>query len=238
MTPFFKKSNRRRRMAWVAATVFAALLPTIVIVYKRTTTHHVDVQPNDRPVAVKLEKQREKHTCGFHALSMTYRAYGLEPAEEKLRYRLGVDIKSLVWLSDSEGSLHPDIYMMLSQDHFLIETLDPDETGTVEAFLDHLDTGHLAILLMLKGEERNMHWVVAGPADRSGKQGRTFQLFDPLEEKPGQPVPQTFFQQRVVSALLIEPANGRETLTSTKAHTEGSKELIRAGQRAAEKKKS
>ena len=67
--------------------------------------------------------QTEGFTCGVHAVHAIYRAYGLDPEEERVRWHLGVDTKAVFWMEDSTGALHPDVFMVLRQDGFEVTSL-------------------------------------------------------------------------------------------------------------------
>jgi hypothetical protein len=115
----------RRKLLSLALLISAGLAITPAIVLTRTFAiiHPAEV-PSLQPSQPLLEKQTEGFTCGVHALGTIYRAHGLDPGRERIRWRLGVDTKALWWAKDTTGALHPDVFMVLNQDFFAINSLD------------------------------------------------------------------------------------------------------------------
>lgn len=161
------------------ALVTLAMLPTAAIVISRGLASHPDVRPRATPAPLVIDPQTEPHTCGYHSLASIYRAYRLDPVAENLRYRLGVDIKSLVWKSDSRGTLHPDIFMVAAQDHLSIEPIDPQADDAIARLGDHLATGHPAMVLITRRSTGAMHWVAVDASD-----GGRLHVIDSLEAAP------------------------------------------------------
>ncbi|MEM7625855.1 MAG: hypothetical protein AAF333_09510 [Planctomycetota bacterium] len=187
---------------------------------------HADALPSALPGTPVLEKQTESFTCGVHALGTVYRAYGLDPESERIRWRLGVDTKAVFWKQDTTGALHPDMYMVLTQDYFEIGSLDMSDAASWPSLLDHLESGHLAVLLIARRENGNLHWVVATEAV-----GERVRVYDSLFEEPYLE-DEGFGSEHVVSAMLVRPTADRaQAMSSFAAHREGSSVLLAAGKR-------
>lgn len=214
---------RRQKLLTLLLVLLAGLSLTPIIVLTRTYgIMHPDVRPADRPVAMTLEEQTETFTCGYHALSTVYRAYGLDPEAERIRWRLGVDTKAVFWLADSTGTFHPDLYMVLSQDHFHVSELDLNAPEAWRKLLGHLETGHPAILLIRRPETGGMHWIVA-----TGGPGKDAQIYDSLKPEPYL-ADKKMLDESLLSALLVRPLMTDESgISSTYAHKLGSAELVR-----------
>ena len=222
---------RKRKLLTAGLLVFLGFLPTPLIIAGRTMANHPGREPLPRAGKVVAEIQTEPHTCGLHAVSSLYRAYGLDPEAERVRFRLGVDVKAVFWMEDSTGTLPPDLYMVLSQDHFRLDTVDLESRGAWSAVSEHVASGQLAILLIVRKETGGLHWVVAG----SGAETE-IAVYDSLRADAPAAVSEPFFQAQVVSAVLVRPAGSVRVLTSTEAHKMGADELLRVQGRLKERK--
>jgi hypothetical protein len=87
------------------------------------------------------EHQTEPHTCGLHTLSSIYTAYGLHVTAHDLRFRLGTDKPFTNFLTDSIGTIHPDMLRVLGQDGFRTELLFRSSTQTPARLAEHLAAG-------------------------------------------------------------------------------------------------
>jgi hypothetical protein len=65
--------------------LFGLSLTPIIIFVRTFGIRHPDNLPISKAGPAVLEKQSETFTCGVHALSAVYRAYGLDPDEERVR---------------------------------------------------------------------------------------------------------------------------------------------------------
>lgn len=214
-----------RRKWWTLTGIVAlgfSITPTIVLT-RTYAINHRDVQPSAQPGRVPLEVQTESFTCGLHALSSVYRAYGLDPAAERLRWRLGVDTKALFWMSDSTGTLHPDIEMVLAQDFFAVTALAVDSADAWNTWRTHLTTGHPALVLFAREHTGSLHWVVA-----VRNVDDQVEIYDSLVPEPYL-AGGDFLRDRVVSVLLVRPtADGGVAMPSLAAHAAGARETARA----------
>ncbi|MCC6971602.1 MAG: hypothetical protein IT434_15430 [Phycisphaerales bacterium] len=162
-------------------------------------------KPTALPAAFTPEKQTESHTCGFHALSTVYRAYGLEPEAMRLRFRLGTDKRATNFDSESLGTLHPDMLRVLAQDGFTADlVLDPKSPESIERFGAHVRSGHPAVVLV---RVTGLHWIVLAPALNESGEGETMTLVvDSLVESPTEAPLNGVISGRVLSAILISPS--------------------------------
>ena len=95
----------RHKFLSIGLLVIAGFSLTPIIIVGRTYfIAHPDASPTSNPGRPILEAQSEGHTCGVHALSTLYRAYGLDPDRERIRWRLGVDTKAVFWAKDTTGA--------------------------------------------------------------------------------------------------------------------------------------
>lgn len=212
----------------IAKLVFLALMITPIIIVTRTwLIAHAAQRPTDTPGDYVLEEQTEGFTCGLHALSTVYSAYGLDADEERLRRRMGVDIKAVFYVPDSTGTLHPDMYMVLAQDFFKINELAHyDDIGWGD-LRTHLDTGHPAVLLIKRRENGNLHWVVATRTLADDK----IEIYDSLFDEPYEETPD-FLTDHIVTAMLVKPtADGEQAMSSVDAHLAGMAALTDATKR-------
>lgn len=218
---------KRKWLVLVAVTVFGFTLTPIMVLGRTYLIIHPDTVPTAMPSALVLEAQTEGFTCGYHALSTVYRAYGLDPVAERARWRLGVDTKAVFWASDSTGALHPDLYMVFAQDHFSVRAVDLEADDAWEQLQDHLKEGHLAVLLIARPENGNLHWVTAAASGREG-----MQVFDSLLAEP-MVQGQDYWEQYVLTAIMVRPfgEDAPESLSSWAAHRAGAKELARSVKR-------
>ncbi len=149
------------------------------------------------PVAVVPDQQTEPHTCGYHSIRAVYTAYGLDPDERRLRFRLGVDKPLNNLLPDSRGTIHPDMIRVLEQDGFACRVLLPWQDGAAPLLAGHLRAGHLAIALT---RANDLHWVVL-----SRSTDEVVLVADSLVEEPYAEPLDSYLDERVYSLLLVEP---------------------------------
>ena len=128
---------------------------------------------------LKPEVQTEPHTCGFHALSSIYRAYGLDPAVLKLRFRLGTDKPLTNFMADSTGTIPADIARVIKQDGFTFTELDPADIQSRALLSAHLRAGQTALALTHKDSlTTGLHWIaIENPPHDSSS---TFLICDSL----------------------------------------------------------
>lgn len=176
-----------------------------------------------------LEQQKETDTCGLHALSTVYRAYGLDAERERLRWRLGIDTKAVLWKSDTTGALHPDMAMVLAQDHFAVESINPSLEPSWSALKTHVRSGHPAVLLITRRENEALHWVVVA----EGLQVNQVLVYDPLFEEPYFE-DRNFWDNHVITAWGIQPAEKSREISSWRAHRNGVQDLAQATKRILE----
>jgi len=218
----------RRKWATLLILTLLGLSITPIIILTRTyAIIHADAVPNQTMGEPVLEKQTESSTCGVHALSTIYRAYGLAPDAERIRWRLGIDTKALMWMSDSIGALHPDLFMVLAQDFFEATAADLSESAPAwEQLTQHLQAEKPALLLIRRRANGNLHWVAA-----AGVEGEQILIYDSLEPKPYLEGIE-FAEEHLVSALLVQPSsNGSQSVSSLRALWDGTKEMKRAASR-------
>lgn len=154
--------------------------------------------PSLIPHFTSAEVQTEPHTCGFHACSTIYKAYDLDPTEKQLRFRLGTDKRGTNFDPESLGTIHPDIVRVLTQDGFQTNVLWQPASDNGEAIKQHLTTGH-PVLAMIR--VKGLHWIVLASND----QGKT-NIYDSLKPEVEQVDTTAFVQERVLSAILVNPA--------------------------------
>lgn len=222
--------TRRRRKTAVAlgllvvlAGLSACMLPDFASQKQAGKYDPVDASLTQRPSAAALmpiaETQAEPHTCGLHAMRSLYAAYGLDPDRFELRFRLGTDQPAVRADEQSTGTLHPDLYRVLTQDGFEADPVDLDDAGAVSSIVSHLDAGQLALLVVYRG---TYHWVLAAGG---GEPGRVV-VVDSLADEPvvmgtGELV------GGALSVTLIEPADGEEPVDVADAHARGLAEMAR-----------
>lgn len=227
LTRFFKSIPRwaRSHKLFLSKLIFLALMITPVIIVTRTwLVAHAEQRPTVTPGEYVLEDQTEGFTCGLHALSTVYKAYGLDADEERLRRRMGVDIKAVFYVPDSTGALHPDMYMVLAQDFFGINEVSSCDDNGWGDLCTHLDAGHPAVLLIKRRENGNLHWVVATRT----LDGDAIEIYDSLFDEPYTETPD-FMDDHIVTAMLVKPtADGEQAMSSVDAHLAGMAALTAA----------
>ena len=218
-----------RHKIWTALIIVLGVLSItpIIIITRTWFIVHTDQRPTASPKDYALEEQSEGFTCGVHALSTVYKAYGLDPETERIRWRLGVDTKAIAWMGDSTGALHPDMWMVLVQDFFEIETLDLDSRYAWSSLHGSLDRGHPVVLLIKRRENGNLHWVVATRA----LDGNKIEIYDSLFDEPYAETPD-FLTDHIITAMLVTPTDdGEMAMSSIDAHLAGMEALNTARKR-------
>ena len=208
-----------RHKVWTAVILVLGVLSItpIIIITRTWFIVHTDQRPAALPASYALEEQTEGFTCGIHALSTVYKAYGLDPEAERIRWRLGVDTKAVAWMGDSTGALHPDMWMVLVQDFFSIHLpSDYGEAGWSE-MREHMKHGHPAVLLIKRRENGNLHWVVATRTLDDDK----IEVYDSLFDEPYAEA-SDFLTDHIVTTMLIRPSTtGEQATSSIDAHLAG-----------------
>ena len=219
---------RRHPLRFLLFVVIAQFLVTPTIIVTRAFfVGHAAVLPRDIPGETAPEIQTEGFTCGMHAIHAVYRAYGLDPEVESIRWRLGVDTKALFWLPSSTGALHPDIFMVLKQDGFDVHSIELGLPSSHDDLLAHLETGHALLLLVRRRENDALHWVAAERAP-----GESYRIVDSLFSEPYLESAE-FTDRHVVTALAVTPSGElRISIRDSLAHlSDGSKEPSRFRER-------
>ena len=200
------------------------LLPDFAGQYKAGKYEPVEqvTKPSATASAPTAESQAEPHTCGLHAMRSMYAAYGLAPDHFQLRFRLGTDEPATRVDKDSTGTLHPDLYRVLAQDGFAIDTLDLEAAVASSALQNHLAWDQLALAVVYRG---TYHWVLLGPADETDG----VIVYDSLEAEPGR-MPIEALLADALSITLIGPSTG-EPMPTSDAHALGLAEMARLYQR-------
>lgn len=154
--------------------------------------------PLKLPWPIIAEHQTEPHTCGWCSLAAVYKAYGLDPEADLLRFRLGTDKPLTNFVPSSKGTVHPDMLRVLAQDGFDAVVLRPSDESTLAALTAHLDTGHPAVVLI---KVNDFHWVVIGSRD-----GDDVIIYDSLKDEPYRKNMASYLRDEVYSLLLVKPA--------------------------------
>ncbi len=152
--------------------------------------------PTPSPAAFRAESQTEPHTCGFHSLSSTYKAYGLDPSAANLRFRLGTDVPTNLLAPDTTGTIHPDILRVLEQDGFNAEVLYSKDTFAPR-LRTHLAAGHPAMVLITVN---SWHWVLA-----CGIHNDNVVICDSLKPELYEEPLDDYLATRVHNVILIQP---------------------------------
>jgi hypothetical protein len=160
-------------------------------------------RPTGTAAALIPEVQTEPHTCGLHALSSIYRAYGLDAEQFDLRFRLGTDKPLTNFAADSTGTLPPDIERVVRQDGFILAEHDPAAPETAEHLLSHLQRGHAALVLTHKGSlTTGLHWIaLSASPDRGG----WVRVCDSLKPEPFEEDAVDLLSSRARTLYLLSP---------------------------------
>ena len=179
--------------------------------------------PSPLPTRFEVDRQDEGHTCGYHALRVIYRAYGIDTDRARLRERLGVDKPALPKDSSSLGLLHPDLLRVVAQDGFVAEIIsDPlGEVGRSE-LAEHLADHPALALVELSGGL--MHWVVL----TEFASGRVT-VVDSLADRPYQREWSDFVDEDLLSLVTLRP--GADERYRGKLHSIGALEMARIPKR-------
>ena len=187
----------------------------------------VDLDQDPRPRATagpaRPEQQTEPHTCGWHAMRSLYTAYGLDPDDFGLRFRLGTDQPAMRADKDSTGTLHPDLYRVLAQDGFVAEVFDFDRALPADHLDLHLSNNQLALAVVYRS---TYHWVLLTPGDKPGR----VRVIDSLIAEPVDTDAAAFVDE-ALSITLVRPAKPGETVSTADAHAAGLTEMRRLYQR-------
>lgn len=186
----------------VVALLILGMLLVVPRINSKTGAHHAAVRIYEGQLHdVAPEAQFESHTCGLHTIRVIYKAYGLDPDLENLRFRLGVDVPASPIEPDSTGTLQPDLLRVLVQDGFDYELLPLNDLSVATtSLLDHLKAGNMAALLISRRENGNMHWVAAQKIT-----GEKIVILDSLFPDVYREEPLSLVRECVLSCILVEP---------------------------------
>ena len=215
---------RRRPILFVILVALIALAITPTVIVTRTFfIAHAAAMPNALPGKTWPDVQTDPAGCGAHSIHAVYRAYGLDVDRENVRWRLGIDTKAVFWLGTSTGTLHPDMYMVLRQDGFDVQSMELGLDRSHDEILQHVDSGHLLILLIQRRQNGHLHWVAV-----DGREGDDYLVYDSLEKVPYRET-REFTDRFVVTAFALQPSGELRTgLWESIGHLlDGSKELGR-----------
>lgn len=189
----------------VTVAVFAPFVGFILYAWAVPLGDFAPVEPVPavgQPVAeLQPIPQTEDHTCGFLAISAIYRAYGLNPLERRLRQRLGTDNTANVYDSTSTGTIHPDLYRVMTQDGFGLQRLDVDAPDVLPALEAHLADGHFALALVQRRETGHLHWVALG-----GCRDNRLTICDSMKPAPFTEPADLWLGECALGILLVKPA--------------------------------
>lgn len=174
----------------------------------------VNQTPAELPAAADPEAQIESHTCGLHAVRAVYTAYGLEPDDHDLRFRLGTDRKANIFDKSSSGTLQPDILRVLRQDGFAAEPAELEQE--LQSLQEHLESGHLVLALIHPG---SYHWVVLLLDSE-----QQLWVVDSVKDDPYPMGWETLLREELLSAILVLPSTNHDTSISD-AHKDGLKDM-------------
>lgn len=175
---------------------------------------------------IQPDPQLEKHTCGYNAISAIYRSYGIDPAERRLRQRLGVDQSAWLYDSSTVGSIQPDIYRVLAQDGFKIMTPDASKPEAVRTLKEHLTAGHYALALIQRRQNGNLHWVVL-----AGLREEKLQVCDSLASAIYDEELEDFWHRCVLGVTLLNPVERGASPSVWKLHVAGAWDAYQAWRR-------
>lgn len=188
----------------------------------------VSPQPKIGEIVAPIEPipQTNNHTCGFLAAAAVYRSYGLDPKERRLRIRLGTDNRTLVYDSETTGSLHPDFYRTLTQDGFDCTALDLDAASAREKLQSHLDAHRYALALIKRRETGTMHWVVI-----AGRTNSVLHVCDSLKPQIYDEPLDDYWDNCLLSVILLAPVQAEANPSVVKLHFRGIRDMYRAFRR-------
>ena len=219
---------RRRRWRRVAGAALALLFAVAGVAawqapyYSGKYAASAEFAPLGEPRPLELHRQTEGHTCGLRALESIYEAYGLDPERARLRFRLGTDRSALPGVDEWRGTLHPDLFRVVSQDGFVVEAVDLEAPETASRLVEHLRAQTALALIVLPGG--GLHWVAIG----AGGGGR-LSIVDSLKREPQEVDGSDFVDERLVSLLLLAPGAGADALGDL--HAAGLREMLRVRER-------
>jgi ABC-type bacteriocin/lantibiotic exporter with double-glycine peptidase domain len=199
--------DHSRTIVICAGLLVAALLSLLAIAFCAGGPSYYRGKYDGPPVArvpyrtdepYKPDKQIEAHTCGFHAVSAIYRAYGLSPWDTRLRFRLGTDAMGINFDPESLGTRHPDMLRVLGQDGFETELLLQQSDSNIQDMRAHLEEGYPVLALI---RAPGLHWIVLTHVE-NGDVVICDSLKDGLSREPFD----GFARDRVINAILVKPA--------------------------------
>jgi ABC-type bacteriocin/lantibiotic exporter with double-glycine peptidase domain len=228
-----KKIFRIFRISILELAVILAIVGTLFYIlskpfydskYRAAETHLKHRLSVERS-ALQIKPQFESHTCGYLALAAVYESFGLDERKADLRFRLGVDEPATpVSAEDTTGTLHPDMFRVVSQDGFKFTVVDLEGKYAMTQTTNHLEQHRPALALITRRENNRLHWVVLTEyQDGSVKVADSLRPGEMYTEELG-----SFLRECVVSMVLLETRTDREKPPSvSRAHLNGLDEMVK-----------
>lgn len=192
--------------------------------YRARETHLKHRLATER-LALQARPQFDNHTCGYLALAAIYEAFGLDERKAELRFRLGVDEPATPESADDTvGTLHPDIFRVVTQDGFEATVVDLEWTNATTQITNHLELSRPALALITRRENNRLHWVVFTEHE-AGK----VKVADSL--RPSEIYTEeldSYLRDCVVSVLLLETRpDGERKPSVSQSHLDGLEEMVK-----------
>lgn len=164
-------------------------------------------------------------TSGLHALNRVYSHYGQKTEKRILGKRMGIDPQDKeAERNKYRACLHPDLIRMLTEDSLYFESLCLDQNlrKSIKSLKRKLHNGGIAMVLIRRRENGNMHWVTAQKAPLE-----KLMLHDCLSSKTYTVCAYKFIRECVLSCFFIRPKSQQDTLPSDTGFI-GSVEFLKA----------
>ncbi len=173
-------------------------------------------RPSREPAPLVAEVQADDFSCGYHALASIYTSHGLDPELARLRDRLGTSVPAIPFLSDTTGTLQPDLFRVLLQDGFHARAIDLREPKMRRWLIDHLERGFYALALVKTDRPGGMHWIVF-----TSYHDGSLTIADSLKPEPHDLPLDSLVGGPLLSTLLITPSEPQPGSVYYMAHATG-----------------
>ena len=157
------------------------------------------------------------------ALSSIYESYGLDAEQARLRERLGTNIPAIPFIESSNGTLQPDLFRVIKQDGFEVETIDPKNRNELLSLKSHLEGPHYALALVSTERAGGLHWIVF--TDCNDTRG-TITIADSLQSDLQEQQLSDLVDTTLIRALLLKPGTPDPNGSYGAAHWIGTQEML------------
>jgi hypothetical protein len=150
---------------------------------------------------------------GYHALAAIYRSHDLDPELARLSDLLGKSVPAIPFVDDSLKTIQPDLYCVLQQDGFVVQSVKVSGPYKLQSVTDHFEEGLNTLVLLKTARVGGMYGMV-GNAFNKGM----MTIANSLKPIPSEVALDELRSGPLLALLLQKPRQPRPGLPYHMAH--------------------